>query len=374
MGKVVKGIFGGSESAGVLGTGQFRAKEYNIKDEAFDPTKTASYGLGQQSRGLQSDFISQLQRQMQGEGPSLANLQLQQATNRNIAQTMGQAASQRGVNPALAARLAMNNIAGANQQAASDSVLIRQQEMMNAQQQLGSQIGAQRQGDLAEVDRDLSARMSRENLGVQQQTGLNNANQAGYEGAAKRRGDFISNLGGGVASMFSDENMKKNVDEPISKVKAFENSFREKTISEEAPKKSKSEQEAEDNSKKITGDKGLIGTMMRMIGPSQAQAASDKGNKTSDSPGNKEIQGFLDAIKAHTYEYKNEFKDAALGGEGKYVSPMAQEIEQTKLGKNMVIDTPDGKVVDYGKGFGAMLAAQAMLNERLKKLEGKRKV
>jgi hypothetical protein len=373
MGSAIKsvtgGLFGGSDSAGVMGTGQYRGKEYKINNDAFDPTKVASYGQEQQARGNQSDFIRQLQAQMQGQGPSLANMQLQQATNRNIAQTMGQAASQRGVNPALAARLAMNNVAGANQQAAMDSGIIRQQEMLNAQQQLGSQIGAQRQGDLAAVDRDLGAKMGREQLGVQQQTGLNNVNQQGYEGAAARRGNMISGLGQ-AAMMMSDEQAKTNVKDGESKVQKFVDSFRKATVGEEAA------------SQKPKGHEGAgmaIGQgIMKMFGSggggATAMAASDEKSKTKKGAGGDNVKSFLDAINANSYEYKEEFKDKGLGGEGTFVSPMAQELEKTELGKSMVIDTPEGKVVDYGKGFGAMLASQAMLNDRLKKLEGKRKV
>lgn len=50
---------------------------------------------------------------------------------------------------------------------------------------------------------------------------------------------------------------------------------------------------------------------------------------------------------------------------------MAQELEKSAVGDSMVEDTPDGKMVNYGKGFGAVLAAQAHLNERLNKLEKK---
>lgn len=98
---------------------------------------------------------------------------------------------------------------------------------------------------------------------------------------------------------------------------------------------------------------------------------SDERLKTDIKDGSKDAGKFLDAIKAYSYKYKPGAKDAELGGDGTYVSPMAQDLEKTKLGKSMVKDTPSGKVVDYGKGFGAILAASASLNERLKKIEKK---
>jgi len=104
-----------------------------------------------------------------------------------------------------------------------------------------------------------------------------------------------------------------------------------------------------------------------MSGAGSAMAMSDEDMKKEVSSGNADIQGFLDAIKAHKYSYKDK-----SDGEGQFVSPMAQELEKTPVGESMVEDTPRGKMVDYGRGFGAVLAAQAYLNERLNKLEKKK--
>lgn len=104
-----------------------------------------------------------------------------------------------------------------------------------------------------------------------------------------------------------------------------------------------------------------------MSGAGSVMAMSDENEKKDISSGNADIQGFLDAIKAHKYSYKDN-----SNGEGKFISPMAQELEKTPVGESMVEDTPRGKMVDYGRGFGAVLAAQAYLNERLNKLEKKK--
>lgn len=53
---------------------------------------------------------------------------------------------------------------------------------------------------------------------------------------------------------------------------------------------------------------------------------------------------------------------------------MAQELEKSKVGEKFVTDTPEGKKVEFTpSSFGAMLAAQAELHARLKKLEGGKK-
>ncbi len=81
-------------------------------------------------------------------------------------------------------------------------------------------------------------------------------------------------------------------------------------------------------------------------------------NKDLLSP--KEIDGFLDSLYAHQYNYKN-----AKHGKGKQVGVMAQDLEKTQLGKQMVEDTAKGKRVNFGKGLGLVVASQARLNERL---------
>lgn len=85
-------------------------------------------------------------------------------------------------------------------------------------------------------------------------------------------------------------------------------------------------------------------------------------------------QSFLDKLNAYSYEYKQGQKQNPNAGEGRYLSPMAQEVEAAgPVGKSMVQTGPDGmKSIDYGKGFGTILAAQVQLNERLKQIEAKK--
>jgi len=95
----------------------------------------------------------------------------------------------------------------------------------------------------------------------------------------------------------------------------------------------------------------------------------EKGEPKDFSP-----QKFLDALKPNSFEYKDKFKKNSLAGEGRFLGVMAQDLEKAgPVGKSMVEDTPMGKLVNYGKGFGAVLAAQAHLNQRLKALESKKK-
>ena len=90
---------------------------------------------------------------------------------------------------------------------------------------------------------------------------------------------------------------------------------------------------------------------------------SDINLKENIKDGNDAVQEFLGQLNPSEYNYKD-----AVHGEGNFVSPMAQELEKTKLGKDLVIDTPEGKMVDYGKGFGLMLSAMANISQRLDRI------
>lgn len=101
------------------------------------------------------------------------------------------------------------------------------------------------------------------------------------------------------------------------------------------------------------------------IGGSIAGMFSDKDLKKNIKPGEREVEELLANIKPETYEYKDDSM-----GEGTHLSPMAQDLEKSEVGKSLVEDTPEGKVVDTGKGLGAIMAIQSALDKRLKKLEG----
>jgi len=103
-------------------------------------------------------------------------------------------------------------------------------------------------------------------------------------------------------------------------------------------------------------------------------AASDENSKTNIKPSEGEsakvISEFMNALKSYTYEYKK--GTTQPGGkpnpEGEVKSVMAQDLEKSDLGKQMVTDTPSGKVVDYAQGMAPLFAAIAELNKRTKHL------
>ena len=127
----------------------------------------------------------------------------------------------------------------------------------------------------------------------------------------------------------------------------------------------------------LPGGQSVADTMQ-----SGVRAVSDENSKTEiKSESNKSPNAdmnpkhFLDKLNAYSYEYKQGQKQNPAAGEGKYLSVMAQDLEKAgPVGASMVETDENGmKNVSYGKGFGAILAAQVHLNERLKQIEAKKK-
>lgn len=118
----------------------------------------------------------------------------------------------------------------------------------------------------------------------------------------------------------------------------------------------------------LLGNLGAAGALM--------YAGSDENMKEEIKPSkgdaNKLIESFMDAMKSYNYKYKEEAQGAAgkKNPEGEVTSVMAQDLEKSELGKKMVQDTPNGKIVDYAQGMAPLFAAIAELNQRTKKLEG----
>jgi hypothetical protein len=93
-------------------------------------------------------------------------------------------------------------------------------------------------------------------------------------------------------------------------------------------------------------------------------------NQTEKS-GSEMVEEFLNALKSYTYNYKDKENNGQKNPDGKVTSVMAQDLEKSKLGKQMVTEGPEGKMVDYGQGMAPLFAAIAELNQRTKKLEKK---
>jgi hypothetical protein len=109
---------------------------------------------------------------------------------------------------------------------------------------------------------------------------------------------------------------------------------------------------------------------MQLVGNlgASAAAASDENvkenKKRTNSSALDAVNEFLKSAESYEYNY--------IGDGTKRNGVMAQDLEESSIGKQMVSDTPRGKVVDYGQGFSALMASIAELNKKVSKIEKKK--
>lgn len=280
------------------------------------PTLTGELGAAR------AQAISSLQRQAAGKGPSVTREQLKAATERTLAAQLA-AAQSRKPNSGTARNLIMERgetgrelaqaaATGAAQEAqGARSALIGVTEGdLNRQAGLAA-LEAQRQSQIAQQQNQMTGSL----LGAASQIGSQaiegyQANKLQEAAAAKAAvaGDKIIKADG--ASIFNDN--------PTSYFNA-----------------------------------------------NKYMDASDEDVKENKAPSEKKMKSFLDALSAKEYNYKPE---TGLDTKKKY-GIMAQDLEKSEVGKSLVVEKNGVKHVDMNRGFSAILAAQAELNNRLNKVE-----
>jgi hypothetical protein len=185
-------LFGSQQDPGVLGTGYHQPGQAGVDPNAAnipnfqqDRDRSLAAALAAQGRGGpsadyariamgpqaqfrqgQMSLAQILAGQAMGQGPSLAQAQLQSATDRNLSQAMALGQSNaNGQMSGLTQRNIMQQQQGTAQQAAQDSGALRLQEQMQAQNQLGQLLAGARGQDIG---------LASEQAGLQNQTGLAN--------------------------------------------------------------------------------------------------------------------------------------------------------------------------------------------------------
>lgn len=164
--------------------------------------------------GSQNYLASTLQNQIAGGGPNLAQATLNQNTGQNIAQAAALAAGTRGAstNAGLIAENAARQGAATQQSAISEAATLRQNQQLQAQQQLQTLAGTQvDQGNTA-VNTANSAQQGEQNIlqnantsaNNQQVTSQNNINSVNAQVAAGNQNsnqNVLSGIGSAVSSV-----------------------------------------------------------------------------------------------------------------------------------------------------------------------------
>lgn len=318
--------------------------------QAAEIARGGMYG----AQGQQQQLVNRL---LSDEGQ-----QQQQAlqTNRALAEQgaraqMAALASGRG-NAAAANRQAMQTGALMQSQAAQQGMVQAGQNDLQ-RQQLASQIIGQQYGTeagLAQSQAQLAQQAALANQQLQGQYGLTGAQQA-LQAQQLNQSAELQRLGlQGQAQMGMDQSINANL------------GLQAQLDADRA----KAQQQAKGGL--LSGIAGAAGTAATLLSDKRAKkdikASKNKASRELDKMAGSgaDQRKFLDALQSYEYRYKHEGKNATP-----QMGIMAQDLEKTRLGKQMVVqDAVSGlKTVDFGRGFGALLASQAELNKRIKKLE-----
>lgn len=131
----VGGVIGGALGGAI---GNSLEPQKDMPNNALNPGLAAG----------QNQLINQLQLQANGQGPNPAMLMMSKANDENIRMNAGFVASQKGINPALASRLAAQNQAMMSQKNAADMGIIQANQQIEAQKQLANVYSGQQQANI----------------------------------------------------------------------------------------------------------------------------------------------------------------------------------------------------------------------------------
>jgi hypothetical protein len=108
----------------------------------------------------------------------------------------------------------------------------------------------------------------------------------------------------------------------------------------------------------------------------QPQVRSDEKMKQlgrMKGPANENIaDAFMNRLDPHTYRYISKSDEpVSTPTGGRFLGVLAQDVEKTpEIGRQIVRDTPRGKVLEGGAMMSAMAGGLGRLNQRVRQLEG----
>lgn len=341
-------------------------------------------------RGTQASLIKALEAQARGEAPSIAELQAKRAGERALAQQFALSAGATGSEATMARRQAARNQAQIGADIAATSAQARLAEQLQSQQQLGQVAQSARQLDIqketAQQQADLSAQLANQGVDLEVEKAnasagnamaLANLKTATEEMNAKLQADLanqagelailqqnakagneiaIANMNATLTQMGYDDQMARAYMQnelDVSKAK-LDTALRQEELAQQTKIAAAQAQAAKEAA--VLGSGATLGAA--------AFKASDITLKKNINISGDRLDDFLDKLQSYDYEYKDK-----KFGEGMQSSVMAQDLEKSDIGKKAVIDTPEGKMVDYSKLLPEILAATASNHKKLMSLE-----
>lgn len=170
VGNAIQGV-GSSIVAPIMGgAGSLVGSAVNPLTNAITQKNNFQAVLPEDVVNQQKDLAAMLLAQAQGKGPSVAQQQYKNNLNQVAAQQAGAIASQKGISPALQARMIANQAAAAQMQGAGQAAALRASEQLGAQSQLANQ-QSQLVGQSLQAQ-GINAGISKENTAAQNQMTL----------------------------------------------------------------------------------------------------------------------------------------------------------------------------------------------------------
>lgn len=173
--------------------------QYHVNDPYSQDQLMQTLNNSNQVYGQQQGLASTLLAQSQGQGPNPAQLQYQQNTQQAIQNNAGLLASQRGLNPALAARMASQNAATMQGTAGQNAAILQAQQQLASQNQLQNLYGTMGNQQLGQQSQITGAnnQVHQINAGVaQQNTNTGNQIVGSLIGGAAQGGAAMAGAGG----------------------------------------------------------------------------------------------------------------------------------------------------------------------------------
>lgn len=189
----------------LLGSLESRSKDFlgtdvapvNVDETFADLGAGVAASEAFQQSPEQQQLIQALMAQAQGQGPSLADMQSKQTSNRLLNDALSAQLSQRGVGAGLAARNVQQAKESASRELPLQMAMARLQEQRQGQEAAGQMLEADRQAAISGQQLGLDERRARS----EEQMGKAKMELEAEQAARKRRADIIAASGQATASI-----------------------------------------------------------------------------------------------------------------------------------------------------------------------------
>lgn len=333
----------------------------------------------QQQKALGQSLMQQAAGQ---GGPTAAQSMFQSNKDAAIRAAAAQAAGTMGLSPAQQARIASDAGAQATLQAASQSAQLRAQEQQAAQGLASQVLGQQAAQGLdmrgqdiqqATTQAQLQQQINMQNAEMQQQAAMQQAQmqQAAQQfNISTEQAAQLANIQAQLQQREMTNEERMQILQTQLGIDASRASAINQAINNSLTAQQTYNQQIASNAQSLgalTGAAGnFVGGVAGGIGSIIGMFASDKNLKKNVAKADDDIDAFLSKMSPKAFDYIDE-----KFGHGRRYGIMAQDAEKTPAGKFMVEETADGKAINAMNAIGLLLAGQARLNKRLKKVEGK---